>query len=141
MKVKKLYQRNCLICQNPTNRLLCKLCIGRLTTEPFELNPLTEAVFPGNETIMALIHAYDRTGHPNTLQPLIDQLMPMLPKKPIVFTPDHTDFLTIDVVRQIVVKDPQYEIASRTGVGMPSIEFVRYPKRDTATQTMCFMTH
>ena len=90
---------------------------------------------------MALIHAYERTGHPNTLQPLVDRLMPMLPKKPIVFSPDHTDFLTIDVVRQIVVRDPQYGIASRTRLGMASVEFIRYPKRNIATQTMCLMTH
>jgi hypothetical protein len=141
MKVKKLYERNCLICQNPTKRLLCTLCSGRLTSGSFELNPLTKAVFLGNETIMALIHAYERTGHPNTLQPLVDRLMPMLPKKPIVFSPDHTDFLTVDVVRQIVVRDPQYGIASRTRLGMPSVEFIRYPKRDIATQTMCLMTH
>jgi hypothetical protein len=65
MKAKKLYERNCLICQNPTKPPLYILCSGRPTTGPFELNPLTEAVFLGNETIMALIHAYERTGHPN----------------------------------------------------------------------------
>ncbi len=141
MKVKKLYERNCLICQNPTKRLLCILCSGRLTTGPFELNPLTDAVFLGNETIMALIHAYERTGHPNTLQPLVDRLMPMLPKKPIVLRPDHTDFLTVDVVKQIVVRNPRYAIASHTRTYVPSIEFIRYPKREIATQTMCLMTH
>lgn len=141
MKVQKLYERNCLICQNPTKRLLCILCGGRLTTGPFELNPLTDAVFLGNETIMALIHAYERTGHPNTLQPLVDRLMPMLPKKPIVFRPDHTDFLTVDVVKQIVVRNPRYAIASHTRTYVPSIEFIRYPKREIATQTMCLMTH
>jgi hypothetical protein len=141
MKVKKLYERNCLICQNPTKRLLCILCSGRLTTGPFELNPPTEAVFLGNETIMALIHAYERTGDPNILQPLVDRLMPMLPKKPIVFSPDHTDFLTVDVVKQIVVRNPQYGIASHTRTYMPSIELIRYPKRDIATQTMCLMSH
>jgi hypothetical protein len=141
MKVKKLYERNYLICQNPTKRLLCVLYSGRLTTGPIERNPLTETVFLGKEAIMALIHAYERTGHPNTLQPLVDRLMPILPKKPIFFSPDHADFLTVDVVRQIVVRDPQYGIASPTGVGMPSIELIRYPKRDIATQTTCLMTH
>ena len=141
MKVKKLYERNCLICQNPTKRLLCILCSSRLTTGPFELNPLTEAVFLGNETIMALIHAYEQTGHPNTLQPLIERLMPILSSKPILFRPDHKDFLMIDLVRQIVIRNPQHGITARPRNHVPYIEFNRYPRRDVSAQTLCLMTH
>jgi len=57
MKVKILYEGDCGVFESPTKRLLCILCNKRLTTGSFELNPMTEAVFLGNETIMALIHA------------------------------------------------------------------------------------
>jgi len=141
MKVKILYERDCLICQNPTKHLLCRLCNRRIKTGPFELNTLTEAVFLGNETIMALIRAYERTGHPNTLQPLVERLMPILPPKPILFRSDHRDFLMVDIVKQIVVRNPLYGITSRTRTHAPCIEFTRYPQREINTQTLCLMTH
>ena len=75
MKVQKLDERDGAVCQNPTKKLLCPLCNRRRRPGPFELGTVTDALFSSNETILALINAYDRIGHPSTLKPLTDRIM------------------------------------------------------------------
>lgn len=141
MKVKRLDERDCLVCQNPTRKLLCALCSRRLKPGPFELNTITDALFLGNETILALINAYDRTGHPSTLKPLTDRIMTRLPKNPTLFKPDHNDALIGAIVRQIVTHNPKYAVISQDRQHLPHLELVRYPSRDCSTKTLCLMTH
>lgn len=114
MKVTRLDERDCLVCQNSTRKPLCALCNRRLRPGPFELSTMTDALFLGNETILALINAYDRTRHPNTLKQLTDRIMTRLPSNPTLFKPDHSDALTGAIIQKIVTHDPNHAVVSPT---------------------------
>ena len=141
MKVTRLDERDCLVCQNPTRKPLCALCNRRLRPGPFELSTMTDALFLGNEAILELINAYDRTRHPNTLKQLTDRIMTRLPSNPKLFKPDHSDALTGAIIQKIVTHDPNHAVVSHGRHYLPHIELVRYPSRDCSTQTLCLMTH
>ena len=141
MKTTRLDEQDCLVCQNLTRKLLCALCNRRLRPGPFELSTMTDALFLGNETILALINAYDRTGHPSTLKPLTDRIMTRLPSNPTLFKPDHSDALIGAIIQKIVTHDPNHAVVSHGRHHLPHIELVRYPSRDCSTQTLCLMTH
>ena len=141
MKVKRLDERDCLVCQNPTRKLLCALRSRRLRPGPFELSTITDALFLGNETILTLINAYDRTGQPSTLKPLTDRIMTQLPRNRTLFKPDHNDALIGAMVRKIVTHNPKHPVVSQGRQNLPHVELVRYPSRDCSTQTLCLMTH
>ena len=141
MKVKRLDERDCLVCQNPTRKLLCALRSRRLRPGPFELSTITDALFLGNETILTLINAYDRTGQPSTLKPLTDRIMTQLPRNRTLFKPDHNDALIGAIARQIVTRNPKHAVISHGRQHLPHLELVRYPSQDCSTQTLCLMTH
>ena len=141
MKVTRLDERDCLVFQNPTRKPLCALCNRRLRAGPFELSTMTDALFLGNEAILELINAYDRTRHPNTLKQLTDRIMTRLPSNPKLFKPDHSDALIGAIIQKIVTHDPNHAVVSHGRHHLPHIELVRYPSRDCSTQTLCLMTH
>ena len=141
MGVKRLDERGCLVCQNPTRKLLCALCNRRLRPGPFGLSTMTDALFLGNETILALIDAYDRTGHPNTLKPLTDRIMTRLLSNPALFKSGHSDALIGAIVQKIVTHDPNHAVVSSGRHHLPHIELAGYPPRDCSTQILCLMTH
>lgn len=141
MKVKRLDEPDCLVCQNPTRKLLCARCNRRLRPGPFKLSTMIDTLFLGNETILAPINAYDRTRHPNTLKPLTNTIIIRLPSSPALFKPDHSDAQIDTIVQKIVTHDPDQAVVSSGCHHLSHIELVRYPPRDCSTQTLCLMTH
>ena len=137
MKLKRLDERDCLICQNPARKILCALCNRHLRPGSFELSSMTDVLFLGNEIILALINAYERTGHPNTLKPLTDRIIALFPSNPTLLKSDHSDALVGAIVGKIVTHEPNHAVVSRGRHHLPHIEFVRYPSRDCSTQPLC----
>ena len=141
MKVKRLDERDCLICENPTRKIRSIFCNRCLRPGPFEPSAMTDAILLGNETILALINAYDRTGHPNTLKPLTDRIITLLLSNSTFFKPDRSDALFVAIIRKIMSHHPNHAIVSRGRHHLPHTELVRCPPQDCSIQALCLMTH
>ncbi|MFZ8871314.1 MAG: hypothetical protein ACO2YC_07850 [Litorivicinaceae bacterium] len=141
MKVTKLYSEPCIQCQNKTRQLLCHLCRRHLQVGPFEINSLTEAWFLGNETIMQLIRHYDRTGQRRALSPIVQKIIPLLPRQARVWIAPSDDYVLDALVKTIMDHDPAHAVTTRHRHGFRQIQLCRYPPKEPTQPTLCLMTH
>ncbi len=141
MKVIKLYSEPCIRCRNKTRQVLCRLCRRHLQVGPFEINALTEAWFLGNETIMQLIQHYDRTGQLRALTPIVQKLIPILPRQARIWIAPSDDYVLGALVKTIIEHDPHHACATQSRQSLRQIQLCRYPPKEPTTRTLCLMTH
>ncbi len=141
MKVIKLYSEPCIRCRNKTRQVLCRLCRRHLQVGPFEINALTEAWFLGNETIMQLIQHYDRTGQLRALTPIVQKLIPILPRQARIWIAPSDDYVLGALVKTIIEHDPHHACATKSRQSLRQIQLCRYPPKEPTTRTLCLMTH
>ena len=90
---------------------------------------------------MQLIQHYDRTGHIRALSPIVQKIIPILPRQARIWIATSNDCVLGALVKTIMEHDPHHACATQYRQGFRQIQLCNYPPKEPATPTLCLLTH
>jgi hypothetical protein len=90
---------------------------------------------------MQLIQHYDRTGHIWALTPIVQKLIPILPRQAGIWITPSDDYVLGALVKTIIAHDPHHACATQYRQSLRQTHLCHYPPKEPTTLKLCLMTY